>query len=671
MKLVQWTVFPLYAFLLLFIGCSPRQSEVIVAEIGPTKISLNEYERFFTRNASGMESGKSSTQEEREHFLDLLTNYKLKLLDANAQNLQNDPEIQQELQDYRSSLASTYLIDKEITEPGVSVTYDRRHEDIRAQQILISMKSSASPAETLAAWTKAMDIVKRARSGDNFDSLALAYSTDPAVRTNHGDTYYFTGGQMTTAFENAAYALKKGEIAESPVRSQMGYHIIKILDRVPSRGSMKVSHIMARFKVSDKDSINVASALDRIHAMQDSLKRGWDFAKLATKFSEDPGSAPTGGDLGWFERRRWVQPFDEACFKLAPGQVSDIVKTPFGYHFIRCDSSKPVPPLSEIHEELKKRFQQTRYNEEYAGYILNLKRVYRYSFNNVVFDSVMSHIDSLKSIGDSAWANGIPKDVRTQTLLSINGKSHSLDTVLSILNRRSEYRNTLLRRADLLSRLERIGETLLLGEKAIGLEKRDPGFDMLLREYEDGVVLFRAEQLSVWNKVTVSDSALRSCSDQNRGKFMFPERVAFSEIHVSTDTLAILLYDSLSSGANFATLAAQYNESQDLRNKRGVHGLRAVNSDELSTVAAKLKVGEISEPTEVQTGGFSILKLTKREQPREKTYEEAGAEVSNQYQEFLSKQIEQQWIDRLRQQYLVKQYKERLQAAFGSQQASH
>ncbi|MGA2623177.1 MAG: peptidylprolyl isomerase [Bacteroidota bacterium] len=671
MKMIHWIAVALFAFSLALIGCSPREGDAIVLEVGPTKVPLREYESFYARNSGGWDSGKRSTMEEREHFLDLLTDYKLKLQDAYDRNIPGDPELRDELRQYRSSLAATFIIDKEVTEPGIQSTYDRRHEEIRAQQILISVKNNAPAGDTLAAWEKATDIIKHAKAGEKFDSLALANSNDPTVKGNHGDVYYFTGGQMTVTFENAAYAMKKGEISSFPVRSPFGYHVIKILDRIPSRGSLKVSHIMARFKISESDSADTAVALQRIHAMQDSLNHGWTFAKLATKFSEDPGSAPMGGDLGWFERRRWVQPFDEACFKLAPGQTSGVVKTPFGYHIIRCDSLKPVPPLSELREDLKKRYQQNRYAEDYGAFIAKLKQDYHYAFVDSTFDACLTYLDSMKSIGDSAWAGGIPRQVREKTIMVINGKPNSLDAVLAVLDKQPEYRNTMLRRADLQSRVDRIAETFLLDEKSIGLESRSPEFASLMKEYEDGVVLFKAEQSEVWNNITVSDSALRNYFEQHKSKFMFPERVGYNEIHVSSDTLAFMIYDSLTHGASFGDMAARYNEDPELRSKRGARGLKPLDSDEQAAIATKLKIGEISEPIEMGTGGFSIITAVKRDPPREKTYEEAGAEVSNQYQEFLSKNIEQQWVDRLRQHYTIKQYKERLRDAFKSSPVSY
>ena len=671
MKLIFQVSLALGVLGLLASGCSPAENDVVVLEVGPSKVTLAEYESFFARNSGGVESGRSSSMNDREHFLDLLTNYRLKLQDAFDKNIQNDPELKQELTDYRSSLAATYLIEKEVTDPGVQLMYDRRHEEVRAQQILVTVKTGSRPEDTLAGWTRTMDIIKNAQAGANFDSLALEYSNDPSVRTTRGDTYYFTSGQMTAPFENAAYALHKGEISTMPVRSPLGYHVVKLLDRIPSRGSMSVSHIMARFKVSETDSADTASALRRILALQDSLKKGWGFSKLAVKFSEDQGSAQNGGDLGWFERRRWVQPFDEACFKLEPGQTSGIIRTSFGYHLIHCDSVKPVPPFADVKEELKKRYQQNRYNDDYALYIAGLKKEFRYSFSDSAFGAFASRLDSMKVVGDSAWSDAVPQNIRQMALMSVDGKTHTTGEVLSILDKRQEYRNTLLRKSELQPRLDRIAESLLFDAKSGGLESRSAEFASLMKDYENGMILFKAEQMEVWNKVSVTDSALHSYYNDNKRSFMFPERVEFSEIHVAADTLAYLLYDSVTHGGNFASFASRYNEDPDVRNKRGAHGFKPINSDELTTIAGKLNAGEISEPTELEAGGYSIILVTKREQPREKTFDEAGAEVSNQYQEFLSKKIEKDWVERIRTRYAVKQYKERLRGAFGEQPASH
>lgn len=660
----------LFLSLVLF-GCSPKSGDMIVLEVGPTKVSMKEYEDFFTRNSGGWDAARQSTQEERERFLDLLTNYKLKLLDAYDRNLLNDEDIVRELKEYRASLASTFMIEKELNDPGVKKVYERRKEEIRAQHILLSLKPDALPEDTLRLYTKAMELIRRAKAGESFDTLAVQFSDDPSAKTGGGDIYYFTSGQMVTAFENAAYAMHKGEITSTPVRSPFGYHIIKVNDRQPVRGSIKVRHIMTRFQGANPDSADEAGALARMKGIQDSLKKGWDFNKLAIKLSEDGGSAPQGGDLGWFERRRWVLPFDETAFKLKVGEVSAIVRTPYGYHTLRCDSVKPPPSFQEMKEDLKKLYQQHGYNEDYAEYMAKIKKDVHYSFNEDTYEALVAQVDSAKSVGDSAWDASVSKEVRSRILMKINSKEIPVDTLLNVLDRRPEYKGASLRKKELRTRVDRISDSFLLEERSAGLEQRFPEFAALMREYDDGVVLYKAEQMEVWNKASVSDSALKNYYEENKTKFMFPERVNIGEIDIESDTLAALIYDSLSHGADFAKLASRHNTDEDLKAKGGARGVLPVDTDDITKLSPGVSVGQISEPMEMENGTYVIIKVNAREPARQKSFEEAGAEVSNMYQDTQSKLFEQRWLDRVKLKYPVMQYKALLPKAFSAPQPSH
>ena len=668
MKAVLGMIFPIFVIIFLMGGCSPKASDIIVLEVGQAKVSLAEYENFYTRNSGGWETARNSSIEERTHFLDLLTNYKLKLQDAVDRNLMNDTDVVKEISEYRASLASTFMIDKEITEYGIQDLYNHKKEEIRAQHILLKLAPNASPEETLKAYTKAIEIIRCAKSGEIIDSLAIQNSDDPSVKFNYGDIYYFTGGQMVAAFENAAFALKKGEITSVPARSTFGYHIIKITDRQPVRGSIRVSHIMARFKNSAADSADTVAALARIKEIQDSLKQGMDFHKLAVKISEDGGSAPQGGDLGWFERRRFVQPFDEAAFKLKVGEVSNIVRTPYGYHLLLCDSAKPFPSISDpkYRDELKKVYSQHKYNDDYAAYIAQLKKDYNYSFNEKVFGEFVSSLDSSKTTNDSAWSSSVPPEVGKQSLMMIAGRQITVDSVVSLLGTRQEYINTPLRASELMKRLELMSNAFLLDHKSVGLEQRSPEFASLMKEYTDGITLYKAEQLEVWGKTSVSDTALKEYYSQNQNKFMFTDRVNISVLSFETDTLAAFVYDSLQHGSNFEELLSRYKEIPPPKSKDGSRGLQPIKTDTLTQRAWTLSIGQLSDPIRTEDGMWAIVKLIAKEPARQKTFEEAGAEVSNAYQEHTSKLLEQQWLERVKQIHPVKQYKEVLSKAFAS-----
>jgi peptidyl-prolyl cis-trans isomerase D len=116
---------------------------------------------------------------------------------------------------------------------------------------------------------------------------------------------------------------------------------------------VRARHILIKLP-QDADAAAKAAARKKIDDVAAKLKAGADFAELATKYSEDEGSAKKGGDLGFFGEGRMVKPFEEAAFALAPGKVSDVVETPFGFHIIKVEEvhEERTKPLEEVKDEI-------------------------------------------------------------------------------------------------------------------------------------------------------------------------------------------------------------------------------------------------------------------------------------------------------------------------------
>jgi hypothetical protein len=98
---------------------------------------------------------------------------------------------------------------------------------------------------------------------------------------------------------------------------------------------------------------------------------GADFAELARAYSQDPGSAQQGGDLDWFGRGQMVAPFEEAAFALEPGQISEVVESPFGYHIIRVED-RQVPAFDEMAPMFRQQAIQDRIVDAEEGYVRGL-----------------------------------------------------------------------------------------------------------------------------------------------------------------------------------------------------------------------------------------------------------------------------------------------------------
>lgn len=117
--------------------------------------------------------------------------------------------------------------------------------------------------------------------------------------------------------------------------------------------SVRASHILIKAPKTASEEVQ-AEARARIEDILERVKVGEDFAKLAGEYSEDPGSRKKGGDLGFFGRGTMVPEFEKAAFALEPGQVSDIVRTNYGFHIIRFEEKKEpsVQPFAAVRDKL-------------------------------------------------------------------------------------------------------------------------------------------------------------------------------------------------------------------------------------------------------------------------------------------------------------------------------
>jgi parvulin-like peptidyl-prolyl isomerase len=133
-------------------------------------------------------------------------------------------------------------------------------------------------------------------------------------------------------------------------------------------------HILIRVPEGASEA-EIAQAKKQIEDIKKELENGADFAELAKKYSQDPGSAPNGGDLGFFRRGQMVREFEDAAFSLEPGQISDPVRTQFGFHLIKVEEKKPAqhPELAQIRERVLKDYIAAERDRRFEQFYAELK----------------------------------------------------------------------------------------------------------------------------------------------------------------------------------------------------------------------------------------------------------------------------------------------------------
>jgi peptidyl-prolyl cis-trans isomerase SurA len=638
-------------------GCAGSGSAV-VAKIGNDSITLEDFEQSYAKNNGGWEKSASSTAEDREKFLDLLVKFRLKVLEANNRGLMADSSIKSELEGYEVAVATSYMLEKEIVEPKVKELYERRKEEVRVSHILIRLNPDAPPKDTLNAYEKALKIIALVPTS-NFDSLAVKYSEDQSVSFNKGDVGFFSSGRMVPEFEDACYSLKVGEYTHIPVRTQFGYHIIKLTARKPNMGAVHVSHILRNFS----DAVDSTAVTDSAWVIYRLAQSGKNFAELAKRYSDDKGSRENGGDIGFYDRGR-IPPDIENLFYSTPlDSVAPPHRMPYGYHIIKVTGYKGIPPYADVQKEIRDQYTQSRYQKDYSNFVRNVAKQYRLVYDTLTIREVVNAFDTTQTPASWTWSDTLTRDMKKRVVLSCNGRPATVNDFVEYVTGSAEFKTMVLNPKNVQHMIERMSEVKLMEEHARQVPQRFPAFSKLLKEYQDGILLYRIEQDEVWKKLVTNDSLLRIYYNQTKEKYRWPHRVNFAEIYTTTDSLAQAVYKEVKKGKDFGELAEQYTMRSGYKEKKGVWGFTPDSLNEFSRYAAILPVDSIPPPF-AHPNGWSIIKVLAKDPPRIKTFEEAMPEVMSAYQEYASKLRQEEWIGELKSRYHVVLNKPLLLEAF-------
>ena len=216
------------------------------------------------------------------------------------------------------------FLDKQAKAPPENNEYNVSH-------ILIAVGQEASPVQLEAAARRAQEVYERAKAGEDFAKLAVAYSNSQTA-LDGGALGWRKGSELPTFLTDTIAKLKPGEVSE-PLRTPTGYHIIR-LNEVRGgtvnavENQLHVRHLLMKTNELADD----ATVRAKLLALRERILKGEDFAAIAQVASQDPGSANDGGDLGWAGPGTFAPEFEQAIAALQDNQISEPFKTQYGWH---------------------------------------------------------------------------------------------------------------------------------------------------------------------------------------------------------------------------------------------------------------------------------------------------------------------------------------------------
>ena len=502
-----------------------KKEDKVLFTVAGKPVTVGEFLYIYTKNNGTKADFSKASLEEN---LNLYKNFKLKVQYARDMKMDTVPATKTELAGYRKQLADSYLMDKEVSDRLVKEAYERSKKDLHLSHILKNVSEKATPADTLKAYNEIMAIRDKALKGSNFAQLARENSDDKSVKDNGGDLGFFTALFPSGYYniENAVYVLKPGGVT-MPIRSSLGYHIFRVDEVRDARGEIEVSHILIR---KPKDIQNGAkNPKVRIDSIYTALQKGDNFEDLAEKFSEDKASSSKGGSIGFFGINRYEKEFEDAAFALKKdGEYTKPIETSAGWHIIKRISVRPIVDFENSKKRLEPRVKKDpRFEEARQALLVKIKKESKTVENKEVLNSFVS------TLNDTYFANDwvAPGQNSEKVLFTMeNGTRYTLGDFESYLKANTRKRMSMKQTNDIASATQRMYEdalnTALMKYEESKLEQKYPEFKSLMREYEEGTLLFAASEKMVWKKASDDSTGLKKYFDSNlKGKYKWDKRV--------------------------------------------------------------------------------------------------------------------------------------------------
>ncbi|MEX2513885.1 MAG: peptidylprolyl isomerase [Cyclobacteriaceae bacterium] len=540
--------------------------KAILLQIDEQVLEKEEFIHVLSKNTKSKET-KVSRKEFEENF-ELYVNYRLKVKYAEDLELDQKEGFITEFETYKADIKKPFLLESNVKDKEVKDAYARMQKLIKASHILIQFPQGAKSEDSVAVLKMAEKIKALANGGEDFNELALKYSEDPSVENNQGHLGYFTALQMVPPFEKAAFSLSPGEIS-NPVFTDFGIHLIQLEETIPNPGEVRVSHILLRSLPASTASEE--SAQRKINLIYSDLKEDPDiWEEMVATFSEDQGSKDNRGFIPWFGAGGIVPEIEKAAFSLKNiGDISAPVKTDYGYHIIRLEEKRPLPPIEDLEEFIKSRLFRNSDSKILKNQVLKSQMNKFNVWENKDLKEKLEGIDGFHLdifLSDARnKMNPIAPLVRSdQDTLFIEDFAAFVENEFS-----AEKIKTDNSFGEVYERF--LEEKLSLWEEE-DLFRHNKEYRLLINEYRNGILIFNLMNELVWQKAMEDSLGQIRYFQSNQKDYRWEERVSAAIIQINKDSDGAAIRDYLV-GSRYHENIEEELEEKFLREKPLLFGV--------------------------------------------------------------------------------------------------
>lgn len=491
-------------------------NEPVVMTIDGEPIYKSEFEYVYKKNNSTTTVEKKSVDE----YVDLFINYKLKVLNAKEDGLDDSKAYIDEYRQYREQLAQPYFLSNGDISVLEREAYDRIRKKVACSHILVNYNSK----DSVPPYIKISKIQRELKNGASFSDLAKEYSDCPSGK-NGGYLGNVECFQMVYDFENVIFNLKPGEVSE-PFKTKFGYHIATVLDVRPNVWKKRASQIFV--PSSDPNAEQKADSLYNL------VKNGANINKLAAELNVTNFNGTNEGRLPWLSEGSAEMPPEVVNAIMGLEKVGDIVKSKsrVGWHVFRLDSTNLDLSFEQCEPEIRQRILKSD-RAAYAQELLIRNLYDRYGVNSDT--TALADFYALARNSDDL---DLKKEYATldKPLYSFLDETYPQSDFIPFFDKeRSLWNNVLdnkgsdqLRKAygNFKSEKDFVNACFVkflrgqVIEKSYEqLEKSNSEYRNLLKEYSDGLLLFNISNDKVWNLASRDQSGLEQYFAEHKSDY--------------------------------------------------------------------------------------------------------------------------------------------------------
>ena len=628
--------------LLIFIGYfsgNAQNKKDVLLTINTNPIYSSDFTKVFNKN---LDLVVEESQKNVAGYLDLFIDYKLKITEAYAQELDKDKQYINEFKKYQDQLAKKYIYDKRIISKLVVEAYDRSLEEINADHILVLSNLNDSPSDTLKAYSKIKEAHIKAINGENFTSLVKEYSEEPGAKKSKGNLGYFTAFQMVYPFENTAYSTKVGEISKI-TRTTFGYHILKINDRREKKPKINVSHIMI-FSNKNKKVENPEERINELYAM---IMQGEPFENVAKQFSEDKNTGIKGGQLKTFGPGDLKAPkFEDAAYSIQNnGEILAPIQSAFGWHIIRLNEKFSIPSFEEQKDDIEKKVKGGARALVVTQAINNkIKKKYGYKegvscvpyFNTYVSDSILNRKWTYTPISLS----------ENQILFTIGDHDATyIDFSLYLRDNQKTIKKYMNKESLLLDLYVRFKNETLENYFKKRLEIENQEYATIIDDYRNGLLVYDVMNKNIWQVAKTDSTGLELFYEKTKDNYKWKKRLDVDIYSSSDESITKQVQILLNEGEELTDIKQQIN----LDGKINIITVSDIFEIDQSELPKGLMAEKGVSGIKVDDGFYTVVKIKEVIEPTLKEFKEVRGTVISNFQT----EIEKKWMESLHQKYDV------------------